>query len=101
MRQSPGDHGSSRRHIDWKRLRAELEHFVRAQRARQAHDDQADALAMKFAERLEDAVLDLETRDYAFEHATRKSDHVEELRRVLGILLDILADWEMLAERMG
>ncbi|GAB3986924.1 hypothetical protein GCM10029978_103640 [Actinoallomurus acanthiterrae] len=34
-----------------------------------------------------------------FEDAVRKADHVEELRRILGILLDVLADWEMLADR--
>jgi hypothetical protein len=96
-----GDPSPSRRHIDWKRLRTEMQRFVDEKRARQAPDNEADACAMRFAQSLEDAVLDLETRKDGFEHATRKSDHVEELRRVLGILLDILADWEMLAERMG
>ncbi|MCW2947991.1 MAG: hypothetical protein JWR24_4708 [Actinoallomurus sp.] len=95
-----GDPSPSRRHIDWKRRRTETRRFDE-QRARQGHDNEADACATRFAQSLEDAVLDLETRKDGFEHATRKSDHVEELRRVLGILLDILADWEMLAERMG
>jgi hypothetical protein len=89
------------RHIDGKRLRAALEHRVAGRRGRRSADDEADAHAVRFTERLQDAILDLETREHGFEWATRKADHVEELRRVLGILLDTLADWEMLADRMG
>jgi hypothetical protein len=96
-----GDPGSGRRHVDWTRLRAEMDRFVDEQRARQAHDTEADACAMRFSESLEDAVLALDVSENAFERASRKADHVEELRRVLGILLDILADWELLAERAG
>jgi len=69
------------------------------QHARQANDNDADSYARRFAESLEEAVLDLELGENGFERATRKADHVEELRRVLGILLDILADWELVAER--
>lgn len=95
-----GGPGSGRRQVNWARLRAEMDRFVDAQRAREAHDNEADAFAMKFAESLEEAVLALEIEEHRFPLATRKADHVEELRRVLGILLDILADWEMAAERI-
>jgi hypothetical protein len=96
-----GDPGSGRRHVNWARLRAAMDRFVYEQRARQANDNEADACAIRFTERLEEAVLDLETAENGFERAGRKADHVEELRRVLGILLDVLADWEMVAERAG
>ncbi|WP_433180958.1 hypothetical protein [Actinoallomurus sp. CA-150999] len=62
-------------------------------------DAQGDICAMRLTERLEDAVLALDTQPAGFEDAVRKTDHVEELRRILGILLDVLADWEMLADR--
>jgi hypothetical protein len=96
-----GDSASGRRHLNWARFRAEIEHYVEEQRALRAHDTAADARAMRFAERLEEAALDLDTGEDGFERAVRKTDHVEELRRVLGILLDVLADWEMIAERSG
>jgi hypothetical protein len=96
-----GDPRFGRRHVDWARLRAEMDRFVDEQRARQANNNDADACARRFTESLEEAVLDLETGEYGFEHASRKAEHVQELRRVLGILLDVLADWEMLAGRTG
>lgn len=96
-----GDPRPRRRHVDWARLRAEMDRFVDEQRARQANDNGADVCARRFAESLEEAVLELESGPYGFEHAGHKAEHVEELRRVLGILLDVLADWEMLAERTG
>lgn len=68
---------------------------------RQRKEIEADARAIKFTKSLEDAVLAFETHAPGFEQATRKSDHVEHLRRVLGVLLDILADWEVVAEREG
>lgn len=83
----------------WDKLRAEIERFVGEQRARRAADTEADACAVRLTHDLEDAILALETDPSGFEHATRKADHVEELRRLLGILLDVLADWEMLADR--
>jgi hypothetical protein len=92
-----GDSASGRRHVNWARFRAEIEE----QRALRAHDNAADARAMRFAERLEEAALALDAEKGAFERAVRKTDHVTELRRVLGILLDVLADWEMIAERSG
>jgi hypothetical protein len=54
----------------------------------------ADARASGFIRGLEDTLLELEARGHRFEQARHKSDHVEELRRVLGALLDVLADWE-------
>ncbi|WP_329242424.1 hypothetical protein OG417_44055 [Actinoallomurus sp. NBC_01490] len=90
-----GDPGPGRRPLGW----AEMDRFVDGQRARQAPDDAADSRAKRFTESLEDAVLDIDAG--AFERARRKTDHVEELRRVLGLLLDVLADWEMLAARAG
>lgn len=88
---------SGRRQVDWSRLHAKMDRFVDEQRVREAHDNAADACAMRFTESLEEAVLALEVQEHRFALATRKADHVEELRRVLGILLDILADWEMAA----
>lgn len=96
-----GDPRSGRRHVVWARLRAEMDRFVDEQRARQANDNEADACAARFTESLEESVLDLETAEHGFERASRKAEHVEELRRVLGILLDVLADWEMAAGRTG
>jgi hypothetical protein len=96
-----GEPGSGRRHVNWARLRAAMDRFVDEQRARQANDNEADACAIRFTESLEQAVLDLDTTETGFERAGRKADHIDELRRVLGILLDILADWEMLAQRTG
>jgi hypothetical protein len=95
-----GDPGSRRRHITWARLRAEIDRFVQEHRTRRAPDTEADDGAARFTELLEQATVDLRAGAH-FIHATRKNDHVEELRRVLGTLLDILADWEMLAERTG
>jgi hypothetical protein len=85
----------------WERLRTEIERFVGEQRARRAADTAADACAIRLTHDLEDAILALETDPSGFEQATHKTDHVEELRRLLGILLDVLADWEMLADRDG
>ncbi|MEV5747790.1 hypothetical protein AB0L00_08220 [Actinoallomurus sp. NPDC052308] len=61
--------------------------------------DTGDACATRLTESLEDAVLALDAQPAGFEDAVRKTEHVEELRRILGILLDVLADWEMLADR--
>ena len=68
---------------------------------RDADGTQGDACATRLVESLCDAVLALDTHPAGFEEAARKADHVEALRRVLGILLDVLADWEMLAGREG
>ncbi|MFB9833482.1 hypothetical protein [Actinoallomurus acaciae] len=92
-----GAPGPGRRHADW----AEMDRFVDTQRSRQARDNAADSRARRFTESLEDAVLDLAADGNAFERAGHKAGHVEELRRVLGLLLDVLADWEMLAARTG
>jgi hypothetical protein len=78
-----------------------MDRFVDEQRARQANDNEADACAARFTESLEESVLDLRTAEYGFERAGRKAEHVEELRRVLGILLDVLADWELAAGPSG
>lgn len=96
-----GDPRPGRRQVTWALLRAEMDRFVDEQRARQANDNEADTCAARFTESLEESILDLETAEYGFERASRRSEHVEELRRVLGILLDILADWEMAAARTG
>jgi hypothetical protein len=91
-----GDPGSRRQRINWARLRAEIDRFVQEHRTRRTPDNDA----ARFTENLEQAVVDLQAgADFA--HATRKNDHVEELRQVLGILLDILADWETLARPQG
>jgi hypothetical protein len=69
-----------------------------ARPARGLADTQGDAGAIRLTESLEDAVLALDTQPVGFEDAVRKAEHVEELRRILGILLDVLADWELLAD---
>jgi hypothetical protein len=68
-------------------------------RARRTADTRGDACATRLTESLEDAVLALDAQPAGFEDAARKAEHVEELRRILGILLDVLADWEMLADQ--
>jgi hypothetical protein len=61
----------------------------------------SDTDAVRFIERLEAAVRRLEPGGGDFARAARKADHVEELRRVLGLLLDVLAEWEMIAAHSG
>jgi hypothetical protein len=94
-------HGDSRHHgrdhVGWVRLRAAMDRFVDEQRTRQADDNPADRGAARFTESIEEAVLQLENGEHGFDRADRKAGHVEELRRVLGLLLDILADWELAA----
>ncbi|MEV5706833.1 hypothetical protein [Actinoallomurus sp. NPDC052274] len=70
-----------------------------SRRAGRTADTSGDACATRLTESLEDAVLALDAQPTGFEDAVRKTEHVEELRRILGILLDVLADWEMLADR--
>lgn len=96
-------HGYSRRHrrdhVGWAGLRAEMDRFIDEQRTRQAGGNPADRDARRFTESLEEAVLQLEGEEHGFDPADRKADHVEELRRVLSLLLDVLADWELTAGR--
>lgn len=98
MQHPPGNEPSN---SDRTRLRGDLEHVMAQQRTHQAGDTEADNGATEFLESLQEALLTLETRAPAacFEHATRKADHLEALRRTLGLLLDLLADWEMVTER--
>lgn len=70
-----------------------------AGRAAPRGDTEGDRCAMWLTARLDETVVALDLHPAGFGEAVRKTDHVEELRRVLGILLDVLADWEMLAER--
>lgn len=88
MRQYGGRaHGRRRLHAALERLAARV--------TPASTPGDADAQSRRFIRRLEDAILELETRGpRLFEHVTRRTDHVEDLRRVLGTLLDILADWE-------
>ncbi len=90
-----GDHGSGGRLVDWPLLRAAMDRFVQERQTCQARGNAADASAVRFTSRLEGAVLELETAECGFHDAARPADHVAELRRVLGILLDVLADWEL------
>jgi hypothetical protein len=96
-----GDPGSGRRHIGRARLRTAFGRLTERRRARPIRGDAADLGAALFTESLLEAVLRLEADVGDFAHATRKADHIDELRRVLGLLLDVLADWEMTAERTG
>lgn len=99
MRDRPGGFDPARRHAGGPRPGAEAERVVAGRRTRQSADTDGDMGAMRLIWSLEDAVLTLDTQPAGFEEASRKAEHVEELRRVLGILLDVLADWEMLADR--
>jgi hypothetical protein len=77
-----------------------VERLVAREWARRRDDSDADVCATRFVDRLEDALSAYEATDPGFERATRKADHIDELRRVLGVLLDVLADWEALAGRL-
>jgi hypothetical protein len=96
-----GDPGSRRRHTRWARLRTALGRVAGRRRARPVRGNAADRGAAMFTASLVDAVLRLETGAGDFTHATRKADHIDELRRALGLLLDVLADWELIADRTG
>ncbi len=61
----------------------------------------ADLRAVRFMSRLETAISGVDSSRFAFERAALKRDHIEELRRILGELLDVLADWEYIADRPG
>lgn len=91
------------RHLDWSEIKAELDRFAAEVTRQRAHDNAADACAMTFVRDLEQAFLTLEARvgdeAAAFEQAARVPDHLDDLRRVLGLLLDVLADWELVAGR--
>ncbi|GAA4629796.1 hypothetical protein GCM10023196_052590 [Actinoallomurus vinaceus] len=56
----------------------------------------SDATIRRFTTGLASCLFQYEdqTPDDAFALAERKSEHLAELRRTLGCLLDILADWE-------
>ncbi|MCO5992810.1 hypothetical protein [Actinoallomurus rhizosphaericola] len=97
MRYRSGD--SDQRHEGRRRPPAAAEGPGVPPQAGRATDTSGDACAIRLTESLEDAVLALDAQPAGFEDAARKADHVEELRRILGILLDVLADWEMLADR--
>ncbi|GAA0355590.1 hypothetical protein NE235_12205 [Actinoallomurus spadix] len=97
MRYRSGDSG--RRREGRRRLRGAAEEPGAPRLAGRTTDTPGDACAIRLTESLEDALLALDAQSAGFEDAARKADHVEELRRVLGILLDVLADWEMLADR--
>lgn len=101
VRHSSGDSGHGRRHADRWRITSRVERLVAREWARRRDDNDADVCASTFVERLEDALLAHEAADPGFDRATRKADHADELRRVLGVLLDVLADWEMLLDRQG
>lgn len=77
---------------------AESSRFLAEMRARTADDTVADDCAMGFLGELDEALWILaETREAgenAFAHATRKTDHIEEFRRVLYRLHVVLAEWE-------
>ncbi|GAA4631029.1 hypothetical protein GCM10023196_058730 [Actinoallomurus vinaceus] len=91
--------GSDRGRAGRRRVGGETGRAAAFRRAHAAADTQGDICAMRLTESLQDAVLALDTQPAGFDDAVRKADHVEELRRILGILLDVLADWEMLADR--
>jgi hypothetical protein len=76
-----------------------LVHDLMAERqARTARDTVADDCAEGFLAELEEALWLLEqnrqAEEFAFAHAMRKSDHVEDFRQILYRLHLILSDWE-------
>jgi hypothetical protein len=97
VRYRSGDPDQGR--VDRRAPGGQAERATAPRAVRRMADTQGDAAAMRLTESLQDAVLALDTQPAGFEDAVRKADHVEELRRILGILLDVLADWEMLADR--
>lgn len=92
-----------RRLIDWDKIKAGVERLVADLNGRPG-DMLADVFATELVTCLDNALIayarqQIEGHDFA--HAMRKGDHVEDLRGVLGRLLDLLADWEMYADRQG
>jgi hypothetical protein len=79
-------------------LSAEASRFLAEMRARTAADTVADDCAMGFLGELDEALWVLEemyeAAENAFAQATRKTDHITDLRRVLYRLHVVLADWE-------
>lgn len=90
-----------RRLIDWKRIKAGIERMV-ADLNRRPGDALADVAAAGLVTQVDEALVAYARREvegHHFARAARKSDHVEDLRGVAGQLLDVLADWETLADR--
>jgi hypothetical protein len=87
--------------IDWDKIKAGIERLVSDLNGRPG-DMLADVFATELVTHLDDALVAYERRQiegHDFAHAVRKGDHVEDLRGVLGQLLDLLADWVMYADR--
>ena len=83
--------------IDWKKIKAGIERMVSDHNGRPG-DALADVFATRFVTHLDEVLVAYERRrieGHDFTRAVRKGDHVEDLRNVLGRLLDLLADWEM------
>jgi hypothetical protein len=79
-------------------LGAESSRFISEMLALTADDTVADDCAMGFLGELTEALWILdeiqEADENAFRHATRKTDHIGEFRRVIYRLHEVLADWE-------
>jgi hypothetical protein len=75
--------------------------FIEEQQARTAHDTVADDCAEGFLGELEEVLWLLQeiqqAEENAFEHAVRKADHIEDLRRLLYRLHLVLTAWEEVA----
>lgn len=92
-----------RRLIDWDKIKAGVERLVADLNGRPG-DMLADVFATDLVTHLDDALVAYERRQiegHDFAHAVRKADHVEDMRGVFGRLRDLLADWEMYADREG
>src|SRR5262245_56682366 len=92
------DPDCGRGHVNWPRLRAEQDRVV-APRQSRAGADTADGRARRFTEHLDAAITATRPGENALQGATHAQAHVAELRRLIGILLDTLADWELTAEQ--
>jgi hypothetical protein len=79
----------------------EVGRFFEERQARTAHDTVADDCAEGFLGELDEILWLLQeiqqAEENAFEHATRKADHIEDLRRLLYRLHVVLTAWEVAA----
>jgi hypothetical protein len=91
------------RQIDWNTIDAEMARITTGIPVPQPNGNPADRSATAFITGLEDVFSDFTGRPRVlrFERTTRTAQHIAELRRVLGPLTDLLAEWESIAGTQG
>src|SRR5689334_2924234 len=85
-------------HVSWPRLRAEMDRFVATQQHHERTDTD-DGRARRFTEHLDVAITTTRPEPNALRGAIQARARVTELRRLIGILLDTLADGELPTEQ--